>query len=132
MTIQRFQVGVKAVIPRGGTFLAVKHREKYWDVPGGRIDGDESVQDTLRRELAEELPAATGITIGRPLGHARIPGVEFPDGSGLLLLMYLVFATVPPVLSEEHTVCQWVTTGDAEGMGSVVSAAARLYTEATR
>ncbi|WP_280320039.1 NUDIX domain-containing protein [Nocardia wallacei] len=128
--IQRFQVGVKAVITRGNRMLTVQHQEGFWDVPGGRIDGDETPDETLRREIAEELPAATNIRIGRRLGEARIPEVEFPDGSRLLLLYREVFATVPPGLSDEHTASRWVTPGEAMTMGAVVATAARLITEA--
>lgn len=127
--IQRFQVGVKAVITREGRILAVQHAEGFWDIPGGRIDGDESPEETIRREIAEELPGTTDIHIGRPLGEARIPEVTFPDGSGLLLLYRQVSAVVPPGLSDEHTAAEWVTPADAAEMGTVVATAARLLEE---
>lgn len=130
VSIQRFQVGVKAIILKGDTFLVVKHREGgFWDVPGGRIDGSEGVEDAVRREIAEELPAATDVEIGPLLGAVRIPEVQFPDGSALLLLMYRVDAIVPPILSDEHTESRWVTVEEARELGTVVSEAARLLSE---
>lgn len=52
------QVRVAAVIARGDQLLLVEHRkreERYWVLPGGRLDGLETLEAALRRELKEEL-----------------------------------------------------------------------------
>lgn len=44
MAIQHFHVGVKAAIVQDDRLLLVKHAtEGFWDLPGGRIDGQESL-----------------------------------------------------------------------------------------
>jgi predicted NUDIX family NTP pyrophosphohydrolase len=57
--MKQFNVGIKGVVRRqdGAVLLLRKNQDDaFWDVPGGRIDGDESIEQTLNRELAEELP----------------------------------------------------------------------------
>ena len=49
-----------AVIYRNGQFLLSKrkahqHQGNKWEFPGGKIDGDETVEQALTRELKEEL-----------------------------------------------------------------------------
>ena len=56
------QVGVKALIQDNqGRFLILKNtkvwegdQEVRWDIPGGRIDPDETVFEGLKREIKEE------------------------------------------------------------------------------
>jgi len=86
---QLFQVGIKALIRnKKSEILMVKIPAKsgnkaHWDLPGGRMDPGENFQDTLKRELLEELSCSyegtpkhlmsflTNITI--PLDGIRIP-----------------------------------------------------------
>jgi 8-oxo-dGTP diphosphatase len=55
-----------AVIERDGRFLVTRrqpgvHLEGYWEFPGGKCDGDESLAACLVRELQEELAVASRI-----------------------------------------------------------------------
>lgn len=121
MSIQRFNVGVKAAIIKDNKLLLVKHATKgFWDVPGGRIDGDESIQETLRRELAEELPGSTVDGIAKAVCAYRVPDLRFDDGSGLVLLVYRADVTVPDELpvSSEHSEAKWATYDEAMEIGS--------------
>ena len=52
------QLRVAAIIVRNRQILLVEHRkrgEKYWVLPGGRLEGLETLDAALRRELHEEL-----------------------------------------------------------------------------
>ena len=52
------QLRVAAVIVRAGQLLLVEHRkrgQRYWVLPGGRLEGRETLDAALRRELQEEL-----------------------------------------------------------------------------
>ena len=52
------QVRVAAVIARDTEVLLVEHRkrgQRYWVLPGGRLQGSETLEGALRRELREEL-----------------------------------------------------------------------------
>jgi mutator protein MutT len=53
---------VAAVIEDGDRFLVTRrqpgvHLEGLWEFPGGKIDGEETHSDALRREIREELDA---------------------------------------------------------------------------
>jgi 8-oxo-dGTP diphosphatase len=52
------QLRVAAIILRQDQLLLVEHRkhgQRYWVLPGGRLEGDETLDAALRRELTEEL-----------------------------------------------------------------------------
>lgn len=116
--MKSFHVGIKGVVRRedGSVLLLQKNGEKgFWEVPGGRIDDDEDIEATLRRELEEELPGISEVKIGRLLCAHRLPH-DIGDNLGLMLLYFEVTATLPdPIqISEEHIASQWV--GSAQEM----------------
>src|ERR671935_1726342 len=52
------QLRLAAIILREGRILLVEHRkrgQRYWVLPGGRLQGSETLLAALRRELFEEL-----------------------------------------------------------------------------
>lgn len=64
MAVKLFHVGIKALVQnKAGEFLLLQvnpaklsgNQAAYWDIPGGRIEEDASVFDTLAREVQEEL-----------------------------------------------------------------------------
>lgn len=129
--MKNFFVGVKAVIIKDGKLLLLEDSSKpdFWDVPGGRIDDDETLDQTLLRELKEELPSHSNPRIGELLHAYRIPG-SIKDDLGLVLLFYRVDADFEGEiqLSDEHTSYEWVSLAEAEKRGSsaVKSLAQRL------
>lgn len=118
--MKHFYVGIKAVIVQDGKVLMLKHAQKnFWDLPGGRIDENESIEETLQRELHEELPSATHVEIGSIMDAFRLPGSV--DGKlGLTLLFYKVHALFPEgvAISPEHSAYEWVSFDEAVKRGS--------------
>ena len=60
------QLRVAAIIVRDKQLLLVEHRkrgEHYWVLPGGRLEGLETLATALRRELNEEL--GLDVQVGR-------------------------------------------------------------------
>jgi 8-oxo-dGTP diphosphatase len=58
------QVRVAAVITHDNRILLVEHRkrgQRYWVLPGGRLEGNETLDAALRRELREELGLSASI-----------------------------------------------------------------------
>ena len=119
--MKNFFVGVKAVILEDDKILLLKDssRPDFWDVPGGRIDDDETLEQTLLRELSEELPSHTNPKIGELLNAYRIPG-SIKGDLGLVLLFYRVSLDFDGEisLSSEHTEYEWVSLEEALARGS--------------
>jgi 8-oxo-dGTP diphosphatase len=58
------QLRVAAIILRQDQLLLVEHRkhgQRYWVLPGGRLEGNETLDAALRRELTEELGVAARV-----------------------------------------------------------------------
>jgi len=119
--MKNFFVGVKAVIVKDGKVLLLKDnsRPDFWDVPGGRIDDNETLEQALLRELNEELPSHSNPRIGKLLNAYRIPG-SIKDNLGLVLLFYKVDVDFEGeiTLSDEHTEYAWLPMDKALEIGS--------------
>ncbi|MGD0288202.1 MAG: NUDIX hydrolase [Candidatus Binataceae bacterium] len=74
----QFWIGVHGVIEDGGKILVLRrapsmtYKPGTWDLPGGHLAADETLEECLAREVAEE----TGLTIAidRMLGANKTPG----------------------------------------------------------
>lgn len=108
--MKKFFVGVKAIIydeARG--VLLLKHEKGFWDVPGGRIDDNETIEQTLGREISEELPGACLKQLGELKNAFRLQK-DILDDTSLVLLYYIVEVELPGEikLSDEHIEYIWV------------------------
>lgn len=54
-------IPVKAIISLKGKICLVQEGDGRWGLPGGRIDVGESAQETLRREIKEEIGCDIGV-----------------------------------------------------------------------
>jgi 8-oxo-dGTP pyrophosphatase MutT (NUDIX family) len=106
--VKKFYVGVKGIVKdrtRGYIVLGKDYLSgEKWALPGGRIDSTDSIDETLLRELQEELPGISDIRIGGII-HARRLLIDIEEDTSLMLIYYHVEATLPAVikLSKEHT-----------------------------
>ena len=112
MAPKAFQIGVKGVIVVDGRVLLLKRANAetgpFWELPGGRMEEGEGIEQALRRELGEELPGIASIAIGQVLHAALVPD----DTRGLILLFYRVQANIPTVtISAEHFWLLWRNRG---------------------
>ncbi len=112
--MKTFYVGVKAVIVKDGKVLLLRTNPEHegrgarWEAAGGRIDGDETFQQTLTRELREELPNIQNIQIGDLVDVRRIHR-DIWGTKSLTLIYFMVEADFAgsPELSEEHLEWKW-------------------------
>lgn len=90
MLISNFQVGVKAIIIQSEHILLIReHHKEKWDVPGGRLEDQETLLEGLKRELREELGCQKPV-IGPLLYADRIPSEQMAVAGELVLLFYKV------------------------------------------
>ncbi len=106
LSIRSFHVGIKGLIVRDGRFLLLRNGS-FEDLPGGRIDDRENPIETLRRELAEELPGIRDVQVGPLLGCDRV--ADLREDLSLFIVVYEVAAELPdPIaLSPEHDHAEW-------------------------
>lgn len=126
----KFHLGIKAIIQKGdGKILLLKTNPKqlkgfsgepYWDIPGGRIKKNSSIEETLLREIEEE----TGITTIKkfsPFVMVLSKNIRIPVGKetvGLILSSYICKVNKLPniKISNEHTEYGWFTLIEAKDL----------------
>ncbi|MBN6034537.1 (deoxy)nucleoside triphosphate pyrophosphohydrolase [Amycolatopsis sp. 195334CR] len=100
------KVVVGAAVVRDGKLLVQQRAwpadaAGKWELPGGRVEPDESEVDALRRECVEELDAA--ISVGERVG-ADVP---LPGGAVLRIYAALLEPGVEP-RAVEHRNLRWL------------------------
>jgi len=118
------QVGVKVIIKnnngdilllkRTSQFLLPADSEESWDIPGGRIEPDESLRDALAREVKEEISVDLD---GNPeLLVAQDIFVQSRD----LHVVRLTYTHQQPVdsltLSDEHSEYKWFSKDELQNV----------------
>jgi 8-oxo-dGTP diphosphatase len=83
-----------------------KHMAGKWEFPGGKIENGESPEESLARELQEELDVQA--RIGELLCRATYEG----DGVSLELLVYRVEGFEGTPVLREHEEIRWVAPRD--------------------
>ena len=111
---QNYYLGIKGIIKNGsGEILLLKHQKGYWDFPGGRVNLDETPEQTLLREVEEE----TGLTNLKDikaqsmvLSPIQITSSDI-ETRGLIFWYHTCSQSQddPIRLSDEHTDYWWAT-----------------------
>lgn len=118
MAEQLFQIGVKALIQNdAGQILLVGRHGKdqgrpHLDLPGGRMDANETVLQALTRELQEEI-GVTEFTVGE-LYDTLLSNITIPVGEARIPLVLVIYRVVLPpdqviVLGEEEEISDWLS-----------------------
>ncbi|MDQ4145421.1 MAG: NUDIX domain-containing protein [Actinomycetota bacterium] len=113
--VERYVVG--AVIACDGRALLLRRKPDdflgdLWELPSGRVEGEETLEQTLEREIAEE----TGLrvtSIERPLGT-----FDYRSGSGKATRQVTFEVRVEPgqVELSEHNEHAWLGVDELEGL----------------
>jgi 8-oxo-dGTP pyrophosphatase MutT (NUDIX family) len=114
-----FNVGIKGVIVKDNKVLvlranAAKERRDIWEMPGGRINDNETIEQALKRELKEEVPNIKNIKMHELLDVYRLPW-DIGNDISLMLIFYSVTADFDgdPQISDEHVDWKWATKEEA-------------------
>lgn len=99
---------VTAIIVKDGLFLVVKRNEEpfknEWDFVGGYMDGNELPEETVKREIKEELDADCDLQyINAFSGTSVFEGKEFP----VINFAYLVNLKGNITLNQENSAYEW-------------------------
>lgn len=109
--MKKFYIGIKAAIVNNKKALVLRKTRSginVYDLPGGRIDKGELIQDALKRELKEEI----GLKI---FSNPKLINVfERQDykknGTYLMLVVYKIETKAFKIkLSNEHTNYEWIS-----------------------
>jgi ADP-ribose pyrophosphatase YjhB (NUDIX family) len=91
MKLELFYVGIKILFVRDESVLLLKRTDpdgrKFLDIPGGRVQDGETLEETLQREVAEELPGIKDWRAIKMLHALRLKNVT-PDGKPLVLIIF--------------------------------------------
>jgi 8-oxo-dGTP diphosphatase len=103
---------VGALIESNGKVLIARRKkgmamEYLWEFPGGKIEPGETPQESLRRELLEELNIVT--EIGECVGTGSHP---FKHGTTVELTVYRAFLISGEITLVDHDEIAWVSPGD--------------------
>jgi len=112
----KLQVGVKILIKNNrGQYLLIQRSQPLpdgteWDIPGGRIEPDERLEQALAREVKEEI----GVELDSEtrLVSARDIIVQEAD-LHVVRLTYTADFEESVILSEEHQDFKWATQKEA-------------------
>lgn len=111
-TAKNFHIGIKAIIVQARKVLVVfDPRFHGYDLPGGKIDIGEGIEEALKRELNEEL-GLKKFEMGELLHVFERTDYKEKDIS-LMLIFYKVKTKVSKIkLDTEHTGYKWISKKD--------------------
>ncbi len=102
---------VAAIIKKNNHYLIAKrNRDKYmglmWEFPGGKVEGSETFEEALSREILEELNVS--ITI-----HNKIAEEKYKDDEIDIVLHYFICTlNQGELILSEHEAIEWVAKED--------------------
>jgi 8-oxo-dGTP diphosphatase len=113
---QSFNVGLKIfVASNDGKLLVLQDPEGLWELPGGKIQEGEEIEEALQREIAEELGDKVQIEIGS-LFHAWIRQGKSKNYFIFLVGFQCTFLGGEIHLSSEHQNLKWIAREDISSL----------------
>ncbi|HOX41067.1 MAG TPA: NUDIX hydrolase [bacterium] len=102
----------KALIIENGKAFMLKDERGNWELPGGRIDWGETPEETIKRELAEELQVST-VEVGKIIDVFSF--CNEATGFHFIALVYQCKADLSRLtLSDEHQKYGWFSLAESE------------------
>lgn len=125
MTIPKLWFGIKAVILKDDKILVLKRSEEAsdnWEIPGGRMEYGETIEETLHREVYEETRLK--VKALRILNTWNLIEVD-RQISGIIYLCCYESGEV--ILSDEHKEYRWIEESEIRRLYKVFSDSLRGF-----
>jgi 8-oxo-dGTP diphosphatase len=117
--MSKLYFAAKAIIQDGDKFLILKRTQEendIWEIPGGRMEFGESLENTLHREVKEETNLEI---IPKRIINSWDLIEDLRQISGVIYLCKIKSGELQ--LSHEHKDFQWITTDDLNKLYPVFS-----------
>lgn len=112
--IQR--ITVKAIIYRNDSVLLVQDHKGKWEMPGGKVDFNEHPEDTIRRELQEEL-GFINIVVGDIINAWTFSVTAEGNEYQFIVIVYEIASDdIEVKKSDEHVCYEWVPVGKIDAL----------------
>lgn len=114
---QSYYIGIKGLIKndQGAVLILKDNSTGKWEVPGGRIDQNQAIDEAFRREMSEELPGSVVNSFGNVVFAAQGDFMAENDHK-LMLLFFETDVEIPEEtsLSNEHSELAWVNAASID------------------
>lgn len=125
----KLPVSVKGVVlrnnPGNAEVLLLRNARKEWELPGGRMEGDETPEECLARELKEETGLLVSVSSCINHGVLTVHPPHVPRAQDVWITAYGCHlqdgAGAPShvTLSSEHREAAWIRVDALPGMGDL-------------
>lgn len=107
---------VKGVLKRNDKILFVKDTKGVWELPGGKIDFGENPEETLKRELKEEL-GLNNVRIGKIIDIWTFTSQKENTDYQFIVLVYECLSDEKEIkYSDEHIEYKWIPISEVESL----------------
>jgi len=109
-----YSISIKGVVVRDGRVLLLRNEREEWELPGGRIELNETPEECVAREIAEETQWT--VTTG-PILDTWMYYINAAE-KHVFIVTYGCYplGTVEPVLSHEHKEISLFREDDVAGL----------------